>query len=94
MPSQERKLRDSDARERLRRALPQAPNSNFGGYDNAARALMNDSSAYEEISEIIGSTRRNVDRHSEPGSDHRSRARNTEGTLINDSILISACEVP
>ena len=79
LPSQERKLRDSDARDRLRRALPQPPNSNFEGYDNAARALINDSSAYEEISEIIGNTRRNVDLHSEPGSDRNVRARNPEG---------------
>ena len=77
--SQERRLRDSDARERLRRALPQAPSSNLTGYDNTTRALMNDTSPYEEVSEVIGNSRTNVDLHSEPGSDHRSKGRNPEG---------------
>jgi hypothetical protein len=79
IPSQDRKLRDDDARERLRRALPQAPNSNFGGYDNTARALMNDTSPYEEISAVVGDSRRNADLHSEPGCDQRTRTRTAEG---------------
>ena len=89
MASHDRKLRDNDARERLRRALPKAPTSNFGGYDNTARALMNDPSPYQEISEVLGNSRRNVDLQSEPGSDQRSRGRNPEGTLL----MISFCSV-
>jgi ADP-ribosylglycohydrolase len=85
IPSEDRKLRDSDARERLRRALPQAPSSNLAGYDNTARALMNDTSPYEEISELIGNSRGNVDLQSEPGSDYRGRTRTTEGIAISST---------
>ncbi|XP_028397997.1 glutamate receptor-interacting protein 1-like isoform X2 [Dendronephthya gigantea] len=76
---QDRRLHDNDPRERLRRALPQAPSGDFAGYDNTRRALTNDSSPYEEISEVIANSRGNVDLQSEPGSDQRSRNRMTEG---------------
>ena len=82
IPSQGRKLHDSDARERLRRALPQAPSSNLATYDNTARALMNDTSAYQEISEVVGNSRTNEDLQSDPGSDYRSRTRTTEGNIF------------
>ena len=78
-PPKSRPLNDSDARERLRRALPQAPSSNLTGYDNTSQALMSDSSPYEEISEVIGNSRTNVDLHSEHGSDQRSRGKPAEG---------------
>lgn len=86
---QDRNFTGSDARERLRRALPQAPNSNIAVYDNTAQTLMSDTSPYQEISEVFGNSRTNVDLHSEQGSEHRSRVRTTEGTFLLKSTKLS-----
>lgn len=87
-PAKDRRLKDSDAREQLRRALPQAPPSSMTGYDNTSQALMSDSSPYEEISEVLGNSRTNVDLQSEPGSDRRFRAKVTEG-IVYDFVVCS-----